>query len=84
MTINEIDNTQEINRPQLKKMLNESKIDGDKIMQTLAQQLKKEALNEEKIRTAKELIKRGVDTDIIEGATGLSREELAKLASKDQ
>jgi len=32
--------------------------------------------------TAKELIKRGVDMDIIEGATGISREELEKMASK--
>ena len=38
---------------------------------------------EEKAReTAKELIKRGVDIDIIEAATGLSREELKKIASK--
>jgi hypothetical protein len=35
-----------------------------------------------KEETAKELIKRGVDMDIIEGATGISREELERLASK--
>ena len=37
-----------------------------------------------KKETAKELIKRGVDMDIIEGATGISREELEKMASKVQ
>ena len=37
-----------------------------------------------KEETAKELIKRGVDMDIIAGATGISREELEKMASKVQ
>jgi hypothetical protein len=40
---------------------------------------------EEKAKeTAKELIKRGVDLDIIEAATGLSREELKKIAAIGQ
>jgi predicted transposase/invertase (TIGR01784 family) len=42
---------------------------------------KKEGIKEGKEETAKELIKRGVDIDIIEGATGLSKEELKKMAS---
>jgi len=33
-------------------------------------------------KTAKELMKRGVDMDIIEGATGIPREELEKMALK--
>jgi len=37
-----------------------------------------------KEETAKELIKRGVDMDIIEGATGISREELEKMTSNVQ
>jgi len=89
-------NTHEISRDKLKKMLDESKIDGGEIMQTLAQQMKEEfkeefmetlgpQLKEEKAReTAIELIKRGVDMDIIEGATGISKEELEKMAAKVQ
>jgi predicted transposase/invertase (TIGR01784 family) len=96
-----ISHTHEISGDKLKKLLDESKIDGGEIMRTLAQQMKeefkeelKEELKEEfmqtlgprlkdegKKETAKELIKRGVDMDIIEEATGLSREELEKLAS---
>jgi predicted transposase YdaD len=100
-----VSQTQDISRDQLKKMLDESKIDGGEIMPTLAQQMKeefreelKEELKEEFMQTlgsqlkdegkkekaketAKELIKRGVDMAIVEGATGLSREELEKMAS---
>jgi SOS response regulatory protein OraA/RecX len=92
-----VSQTQEISRDRLKKMLDESKIDGGEIMPTLAQQMKeefREELKEEfmqtlgsqlkdegKKETAKELIKRGIDMDIIEGATGISREELDKMAS---
>jgi predicted transposase/invertase (TIGR01784 family) len=43
---------------------------------------RKEGKEEGKEETAKELIKRGVDMDIIEGATGISREELEKMESK--
>ena len=57
----------------------------EEFMQTLGPQLKdegkKEGKKEGKEETAKELIKRGVDIDIIEGATGLSKEELKKMAS---
>jgi len=92
-----ISHTHEISRDKLRKMLDESKIDGGEIMPTLAQQMKEEFREEfmqtlgsqlkdegkkEKAKeTAKELIKRGVDMDIIEAATGLSREELKKIAS---
>jgi predicted transposase/invertase (TIGR01784 family) len=84
-----VSQTHEISRDKLKKMLDESKIDGGEIMPTLAQQMKEEFMetmgpqlkDEGKKETAKELIKRGVDMDIIEGATGLSREELEKMAS---
>jgi predicted transposase/invertase (TIGR01784 family) len=96
-----ISHTHEVKGDKLKKMLDDSKIDGGAIMPTLAQQMKeefreelKEELKEEfmqtlglrlkdegKKETAKELIKRGVDMDIVQAATGLSREELEKLAS---
>ena len=38
-------------------------------------------MKEGKLETAKELIKRGVDINIITEATGISREEIEKLAS---
>jgi predicted transposase/invertase (TIGR01784 family) len=99
-----ISNTQGINRDKLTKMLDDNKIDGGEIMQTLAQQMKEEfkeefmetlgpQLKEEGIEvgkeakareTARELIKRGVDMDIIEGATGISRDELEKMAATVQ
>jgi hypothetical protein len=53
----------------------------EEFMQTLGSQLKDEGKREAKEETAKELIKRGVNMDIIEVATGLSREELKKMAS---
>jgi predicted transposase/invertase (TIGR01784 family) len=56
----------------------------EEFMQTLGPQLKdqgkKEGMEEKAKETAKELIKRGIDLDIIEAATGLSREELKKIA----
>ena len=53
----------------------------EEFMQTLGPQLKDEGKKEKARETAKELIKRGVDMDIIEAATGLSREELKKIAA---
>jgi predicted transposase/invertase (TIGR01784 family) len=88
-----ISHTHEISRDKLKKMLDDSKINGGEIMPTLAQQFREEFMQtlgpqlidegkkEGKEETAKELIKRGIDLDIIEAATGLSREELEKIAS---
>ena len=60
----------------------------EEFMQTLGPQLKEEGKKEGKTEgkkegkeeTAKELIKRGIDMDIIGAATGLSREELKKIA----
>jgi predicted transposase/invertase (TIGR01784 family) len=77
--MNEIDKINE--------MLGKSKIDGGNIMETLAQQLRnegrkigiEEGMKEGKLDTARELIKRGVDIDIIAEATGFSREELEEL-----
>jgi predicted transposase/invertase (TIGR01784 family) len=55
-------------------------------MQTLAQRLRKEGEKKgakaEKIRTAKELIKRGVAADIIAEATALPLKEIEKLGEK--
>jgi hypothetical protein len=72
--------THEISRDELKKMLDESKIDGGAIMPTLAQQmkeefkeefmqtlgtqLKKEGMDEKAIETAKKMLKRGFKIDI--------------------
>ena len=68
-------------------MLEKSKIDGGEIMQTLADRLRsegreegrKEGKKEGKLETARKLIKRGVDMDIIVEATGFSRQEIEKL-----
>jgi predicted transposase/invertase (TIGR01784 family) len=41
---------------------------------------KKEGKREGKLETARELLKRGVDINIIAEVTGFSREEIEKLA----
>jgi len=82
-----ITETKDINQDQLKKILEESKIDGGEIMPTLAQRWRDEGRQEGwqkgekegKMMTAKELIKRGVDINIIADATGFSIDELEKL-----
>ncbi len=59
-------------------------------MPTLAQRLRDEGKQEGvkvgklegKIETARELLKNGVDIDIIAKATGFSREEIEKLVDK--
>lgn len=103
-----ISETQNIGRDQLKKMLEKSKIEGGKIMETLAQRLRnegkvigvkegikegmkegikegmKEGIKEGKLDTARELIKRGIDINIIAEATGLPRETIEKLAGAIQ
>jgi len=104
-----ISHTHEISRDKLKNILDESKIDGGKIMPTLAQQFKeefkeefmqtiglqlkdegkeegkregkREGKKEGKEETARELIKRGVDINIIAEATGFPKEEVEKLAA---
>jgi predicted transposase/invertase (TIGR01784 family) len=64
-------------------MLEKSKIDGGEIMQTLADRLRsegrEEGKKEGKLETARKLIKRGVDMDIIVEATGFSKQEIEKL-----
>ena len=48
-------------------------------MQTLADRLRGEGKEEGKLETARKLIERGVDMDIIVEATGFSRQEIEKL-----
>jgi predicted transposase/invertase (TIGR01784 family) len=86
-----ISETKNISRDRLKKMLEKSKIDGGEIMQTLADRLRsegekigekrgrKEGKKEANLETARKLIKRGVDMDIIIEATGFTRQEIEKL-----
>lgn len=76
--------TQEVTEEGLKRMLEESDIEGGDIMQTLAQQLKKEGKKEEKLNIARELVKNGVDINIISRSTGLPLEKLEELASMVQ
>ncbi|MCP5108632.1 MAG: Rpn family recombination-promoting nuclease/putative transposase [bacterium] len=73
--------TQEINLDKFNEMLEEIKIDGGDIMQTLAQQLEKKGKKEGKLETARELIKRGVDINLVADVTGFPREELEKLSA---
>jgi predicted transposase/invertase (TIGR01784 family) len=91
-----ISETKDISQDKLKKLLEESKIDGGDIMQTLADRLRQEGrqdgvkigeergvkIGEErgKLETARKLIARGVDINIIAEATGFSRQEIEKLA----
>ena len=63
-------------------MLEESKIDGGEILETLGQRLRDEGREAEKLKIARELIKNGVDRDVIAGATGLPLEKIQELASK--
>jgi predicted transposase/invertase (TIGR01784 family) len=76
--------TKDMSLDLLGKILEESKIEGGDIMPTLAQRLrqegKQEGEKEAKRETAKTLIKRGVDINIIAEATGLTPEELEQLA----
>jgi predicted transposase/invertase (TIGR01784 family) len=81
-----ISETKDIDPDKLKKILDDTKIRGGDIMPTLAQRFrdegKKEGKLEGKLETAKELLKNGVDIDIIARATGFSREEIEKLVDK--
>ena len=85
--------TSDISQDKLKEVLEESKIEGGEIMPTLAKRLREEGRIEGekrgekrgekkgKLETARELIKRGVDINIIAEATGFPREEIEKLAA---
>jgi predicted transposase/invertase (TIGR01784 family) len=85
-----ISETRNISRDQIKKMLEKSKIEGGVIMETLAQRLREEGKKigyeegekAEKSKVAMELIRRGVDKDIIAGATGLPLEKIEELAEQ--
>jgi predicted transposase/invertase (TIGR01784 family) len=56
----------------------------EEFMQTLGSQLKdegkKEGIEEKAIETAKKMLKKGFETDIIMELTGLKKEEIEKLA----
>ncbi len=73
--------TQEINLDKFNEMLEEIKIDGGDIMQTLAKKIEKKGKKEGKLETARELIKRGVDINLVADVTGFPREELEKLSA---
>jgi predicted transposase/invertase (TIGR01784 family) len=87
-----VSQTHEISRKQLKKMLDESKIDGGKIMPTLAQQMKEEfkeefletmgpqLKDEGKKEIAKQMLRKGFDLDTIIDITGLGKTEIEKLS----
>ena len=77
---------------QLQKKLKESKIEGGDLMPSLAQRLReegekvgvkkgvKQGMKKGKLETARELVKNGVDIDIIARSTGLSKKEIESLA----
>ena len=60
----------------------ETEIEGGGILETLAEQIREEGRKADKLETAKELIKRGVDKGIIAGATGFPLEKIEELAAK--
>jgi hypothetical protein len=86
-----VSQTQDISRNQLKEMLDESKIDGGKIMPTLAQQMKEEfreefietmgpqLKKEEKEDTAKKMLEDGLPIETISKYTGLPEKEIERL-----
>ena len=51
-------------------------------METPAQRFREKGIKAEKLESAKELIKRGVDKDIIADATNFSLEKIEELAKK--
>jgi len=59
-----------------------SKIKGGEILETLAERIREEGIKADKLETAKELIKRGVDKGVIADATGFPPEKIEKLAEK--
>ena len=62
--------------------LSEIEIEGGEILEKIAKQLKEEGRKADKLETAKELIKRGVDKGIIASATGFPLEKIEELAAK--
>jgi predicted transposase/invertase (TIGR01784 family) len=78
-----ISQTQAINRTQLKNMLDESRINGGDIMQTLAQQLRREGKIEGKREKAKETARKmlddGLSSESISKYTGLPLQQIEEL-----
>jgi len=71
--------THKINMVQLSKMLEESKIDGGEIMQTLAQQLKREGMKNKAKETAMRMLEDGLPIKMISKYTGLSEKQVKAL-----
>jgi predicted transposase/invertase (TIGR01784 family) len=59
-----------------------SKIEGGEILETLAERIREEGRKADKLETANELIKRGIDKGIIASATGFPLEKIEELAAK--
>ena len=60
-------------------MLDENKIDGGDIMQTLAQQLKREGKKEEKLETARRMLLDDFPIEKVIKYTGLTEKEVKAL-----
>ena len=79
--------TKGISMDNLEKILTESHLDGGTIMQTLADRLREEGRQEGSreslLKTARELIKRGMDSDNISQITGLPKEKIEKMAGEE-
>lgn len=79
--------TQDINWDELKRILEKSKIDGGKNMETLAQRLREEGIKIGEERgmkkraeeAARKLLMMGIEIEKISVATGLKEEEIKKL-----
>lgn len=84
-----ISETKDISQGKLERLLEESKINGGDIMPTLADRLRQEGEERGekrgekrgKLETARKLIARGVDINVIAEATGFPRQEIEKLAT---
>ncbi len=76
-----ISQTQDISLTRLDKMLEESKIAGGEMMQTLAQRLEEKGERNKAVETAKRMLNKGFDPDMITELTGLGKEEIKKLSS---
>jgi predicted transposase/invertase (TIGR01784 family) len=78
-----IAHTHKIKMVQLNQMLEESKIEGGDLMQTLAQQLKKEGIKEgkkeEKLETAKRMLLNNFSVEQVISVTGLTEKEVKTL-----
>lgn len=92
-SLNYIVSVRNIKPEKLIEILEESEIQGGEFMQSLAQRWVEQGIEQGieegiekgiekgKLETAKELIKHGVDIEIIASATGFSKQEIKKLAA---